>query len=101
MIYARYSTRNILAVCFLVFLLALIAFFANSTFSAQEEYSIGSYKYFDNKQGLEELDTTSYEVIHAENLDFGFTKENIWLGFDIKEGYSADEIGRASCRERV
>lgn len=91
MIYARYSTRNILAVCFLVFLLALIAFFANSTFSAQEEYSIGSYKYFDNKQGLEELDTTSYEVIHAENLDFGFTKENIWLGFDIKEGYSADE----------
>src|SRR5690606_280241 len=88
---ALFSSRNILVAFFLLFLAALIVLFANSSYTAQEEYVINEFKIFHNEGGLEDLDPLSYSLIQQEKLDFGFTSGNVWLGFNIKDFPSHQE----------
>src|SRR5690606_36616214 len=79
------SSRNVLIACFLFLLAALIVLFANASSNAREDFAIKEFKVFDNGGGLEDLDRSAYRVIQQEKLDFGFTSENVWLGFNIKD----------------
>lgn len=99
-----YNTRNILVAFFLLFLLGLTALVTNTSYTVQEEFVIDEFKLFENKEGLDELDTASYRVIQQEKLDFGFTSENVWLGFDVLNFSSTQEsinieIANPSIRE--
>src|SRR5690606_11489174 len=88
---ALFSSRNILVAFFVFFLAALIVLFANTSYTAQEEYVIKEFKIFHNEGGMENLDLSSYSVIQQDKLDFGFTSENVWLGFSIKDFLSHHE----------
>lgn len=88
---ALLSPRNILVAFFLIFVVVLIARIADNTYSTQEDFTIKRFKLFENRGGLEELELGSFSLVQQEKLDFGFTSENVWLGFDVKDFYSGQE----------
>ena len=61
--------------------------------SVQEEFVPCFRNYYDYKKGISEMARVAYEELYAANIDF--------IKYGLANYYNADQIGRASCRERV
>lgn len=101
---ALFSLKNILVAFFLFFLATLTVVFTNSSYTQKEDFAINEFKVYNHGGDLDGLDPASYRVVQQEKLDFGFTSENIWLGFNVEnldpnEESLNIEVGNPSIRD--